>query len=171
MNIAFVDLETGGLDPLTHDIIEFGVVIFNLHDFSVVETWEQKVIPTRPLDPEAVAVNGYSEAEWQEAIPLETALLTFTEKTKDCTLMAHNLHFDLGFLEAASRLTSLELTFGHRNRYDLLSIAWALLPRYTLRSYSLKNICTHLGIPPEDDVHRALAGALAGYKVFATLMK
>lgn len=171
MKIAFTDLETGGLDPQQHDIIEFGVVIFNLHDFSVHETWSTKVKPTRPLDPEAVAVNGYTEEEWVDAPTLAEAFQQYTDKTAGCSLMAHNLHFDLGFLEEASRLTSRELTFGHRNRFDLLSIAWALLPRYTLRSYSLKNICVHLGIPPEDDVHRALAGASAGYKVFCTLMK
>lgn len=170
MKIAFTDLETGGLDPRQHDIIEVGVVIFNLHDFSVHEAWSTKVKPIRPLDPEAVAVNGYTEEEWVEAPTLAEAFQQYTDKTAGCALMAHNLHFDLGFLEEAAHLTGVQLTFGHRNRYDLLSIAWANLPPYTLRSYSLKNICTYLGIPPEDDVHRALAGAMAGYRVFRELM-
>jgi DNA polymerase III epsilon subunit-like protein len=55
----------------------------------------------------------------------------------------------------------------HYHRLDLLTLAWDRLPPGAF--LSLKKVCERLDIPPEPDLHRALAGALSAFKVLKKL--
>jgi DNA polymerase-3 subunit epsilon len=76
--IAFIDLETTGLDPVKHEILQIGIVRVDARTLTIHSQIELKVIPVRIIDAEAKAleVNGYREELWIDAVPLRDALMT-----------------------------------------------------------------------------------------------
>lgn len=169
--IVAVDLETTGLDPLKHEIIELGFLIFCDKTFKVYGQFNLKIKPEHisSATPRALEVNGYNEKDWKDAISLREALTFFAQATDGATMVAHNISFDSIFLETSFSMLNIE----HKLNYHKLctmSIAWAKIPKGKVQSYSLKTICTYLKIPPEDKVHRAVSGAIKCYEVYKKLM-
>lgn len=169
--IAIIDVETSGLEATHHEILEVGMVVFDLDTFSITDLYESKVRPERIEDaePRALEVNGYDHEEWEGAPSLHEVMMQLYERTQDTTFCAHNMIFDWSFLQAAEKKTGIILPFG-RHKIDLLTLAWGKLPHDKVHAWSLKTICTYLHILPEPKRHRALNGALAEYAVFTKLM-
>lgn len=167
--IAFVDLETTGLNPHTAEIIEIGVLVYNLK----AKTIKEHQVKVRPLyieraDPKALEVNGYTEKAWKDAVTLEEALNQIAEVCEGATFLAWNATFDWSFLEKAYHDTGLNIPF-HYHRICVMSIAWAKVPKEKVQGYSLKTICAYLGIAPEPKIHRALDGAKKAAQVYMRL--
>lgn len=170
--IAIIDVETTGLDPDVAEIIEIGMVVFDSRTMAIEKTFEVKVKPERIEDahPKALEVNGYNEAEWEDAMTLYQAMLRLSEEVDSKTIFcAHNMIFDWAFLRAAEKKTGITLPFDY-HKIDLLTLAWGKIPHHKIFSWSLKTICTYYGIPPEPKMHRALMGALHEYAVFTKVM-
>lgn len=73
MRIVFFDLETGGLDPLSHPITQIGAVAVD-EQLNELEVFQCKLtFYDRTCDEKALAMNGYNETVWaKEAIsPLQ----------------------------------------------------------------------------------------------------
>ena len=172
MKIALIDVETTGLNPDHHEIIEIGCVVFDSETFEIAHTFESKVKPLYPLraDPKAVQVNGYNINEWKDAPSLYEAMSRLAPLTRDATFCAHNVCFDNSFITRAYDKTSFPMTFSYR-KLDIFTLAWSKIPHDKLASWSLKNICIYLNIEPEPDVHSALNGAMKAYEVYKKLMK
>lgn len=168
--IALIDLETTGLDPAKHEIIEIACIILDSGDFSVKKTLEIKVKPENPEhgDPKAFEVNGYNSFDWQEAADLKFAMTELARITSYATMLAYNVSFDYGFLKAAFDKTGVKDTMNYQ-RLDLLTLAWFQLPHLELKSWKLKSVAEHLGVPPEPTIHRAMNGALCAYEVLKKL--
>ena len=172
MKIALIDLETTGLDPAKHEIIEIGAVIFESHTHEVFHTVSIRVRPERikDADPEALAVNGYTPSAWRSASDLGWALTALSMATKDCTFMSYNAMFDWSFLVLAAKRAGVQFSF-QRAKIDLLSLAWGRIPHYRVASWSLKTVCAYLGLKPENKVHRALEGAEKAFEVYQALRR
>lgn len=172
MNIALTDLETTGLSPLNHEIIEIGCVIFNRETFEIHAKLNFKIKPENiaGADPKALEVNGYREEDWKDAMTLHQALNFYAEATQGCTFMAHNAMFDWSFMEV--NFTNKNITHKlNRHKIDTVSVAWSKVPHHKVKSWSLKTLCTYFGIPPEPEVHRAINGAMQTYEVYKKLMQ
>lgn len=169
--IVIVDIETSGLDPERHEILEIGAVIFDSKTLAIIDALDLRVKPEHPEtgDARAFAVNGYNAEEWADCMDLKLALYMFKVRTEGATFCAHNAIFDWSFLLKASEKTGVALHFDY-HKLDLLSIAWAKIPHEKVQSWSLKTICAYLGIPPEPKLHRGLQGAMKEYEVYRTLM-
>lgn len=170
--IAIVDLETTGLDPLHHEIIELGMVLFDADTLTILDALDLRIAPQwiERASPEALKVNGYNKKDWEKTMDLTLAMTLFKARTEDATFCAHNVIFDWSFLVQASRETGVLLNFDY-HKVDLLSMAWAKIPHGKMQSWSLKTICAYLRIPPEPKVHRGLQGAMKEYEVYKALMK
>ena len=166
MNIVIIDLETTGLDPAKHEILEIGAV-----KVDTGETFECKVHPLhiKEADPKALEINGYKKEDWEEAFLLPNALKLLNEFLgKDTVyLMTYNITFDWGFLREAYESTGIKAPF-HYHKLDLLTLAWSKLPPGS--SLSLKNVSSILGLDPEPPVHRALNGAMKAKEVYEKLI-
>jgi DNA polymerase-3 subunit epsilon len=92
------DLETTGLDPVKDEIAEIGALRFDrrglLARFSVL------VNPGIPMPPGAGRVNNLSDAMLRDAPPLEEVLPGFLRFVRGAVLVAHNIPFDCGFINA-----------------------------------------------------------------------
>lgn len=171
MKIAIIDLETSGLNPQRHEIIEIGGVVFDAHTFEKFSTIDMKVKPKTPWlgDPNAYLVNGYNPDEWKDAIPLIEAMKKLRERTAGAVFCAYNMMFDWEFLKEAERTTGIKLEFS-TPRVDLLSMAWACIPQKKMLSWSMKSVCTFLNIEREANIHRALNGAEKEFEIYRSLL-
>lgn len=175
-NLAFVDIETTGFDPDTHEIIEIGLVLVkqigdNGDKFEIIEEIELKVKPERieDADPQALKVNGYDPSQWVFAHSLKEAMTVFGEKTKDAIFVAHNVSFDLGFIDHAFKKTGVENQMFYP-KLDTISMAYAKLHKNPqVEKFRLQKLCEYFGIKNER-AHTALADARATFEVYEKLM-
>src|SRR3989344_7207477 len=65
--MAFVDLETTGLDERVHEIIEIGVVVADQNTLEIKEEWQARIMPEFPERSNKLnrEINGFDEQEWQ----------------------------------------------------------------------------------------------------------
>lgn len=176
--LAFLDVETTGLDADKHEIIQLGCVIAKQTsrvgkgpEISVVEEFELKVAPTRLQDaePDALRVNGFNEMEWVFAVDLKNAMEHLAKKAKGAIMVAHNLTFDDAFIQKAFKSTGVENTL-HFQKLDTLSLAFAQhYNKPDVDKYSLRYLCEIYGIKNER-AHTALADTKALYEVYKKMM-
>jgi len=167
--IAMTDVETGGLDPKVDEILGIGLVVFESEPpFKVLDTLDIKVKPEHieTASPQALAINGYNEKDWEAAIPLGGAMDLYRSKARGSMFAAHNVTFDWGFIGDSKR----KFDDFDRHKIDTLSLAWGIIPHDKIKSWSLKGICEYLGIEPEPQIHNALTGATKAYEVYVKLM-
>lgn len=133
--IALVDVETTGLDPAYHEMVDIGVVYLR-HDGEVVGRFFARILPGHPerLDPGAATVNGFSVSRWRElgavteaeAVKKWQAVHNDLSRGQSVTFGAFNASFDLAFTDALLRRhgSSWRSLF-HYQILDLPSMAWA----------------------------------------------
>lgn len=170
-NFAFIDIETTGINLLTHEIIEIGCVI-TTEDLKVIEEFELKIKPRNieDADPVALKVNHYNEKDWKSAIDLPKGMKTLSGKVKECIMVGHNIAFDAGFLEYAFNKTGISNTM-HYHKLDTVSVAWAKMHRIPdMERFSLRELCERFGIKNER-AHSALSDARATYMLYKKLME
>lgn len=103
MNIAFLDIETTGLNPLEHEILEVGIILRPEYP----DKPEEKIHFSLPIDltkasEKALEVNGFIERraalkEIERAPGVAKALLY--DRLRDALIVGNNVQFDLRFIE------------------------------------------------------------------------
>lgn len=100
-NALFVDVETTGLDPDRHEIIELAMVPFTYgmdgRIFTVGEAFHQLNEPEHPISPEITAITGITQ-EMVAGHHLDSASVDAFVESADL-IVAHNAGFDRRFLE------------------------------------------------------------------------
>lgn len=170
-NLAFIDIETTGLNVLEHEIIEIGCVVTD-HKLKIIKEFEVKIKPENieNADQIALKVNHYSEKEWASALSLEVALKKFSKQVESCIMVGQNVAFDSAFLEYNFTRLKLKNTL-HYHRLDTISIAWAKLHKnIEFEHFSLREMCKYFGIINERP-HSALSDAKATYELYKKLME
>jgi len=170
-NLAFIDIETTGLNVVKHEIIEIGCVL-TTPELQVIEEFEIKIKPERPedADPVALKINQYDPNSWQKALKLKDGMNVLAKKVKGCIMVGHNVAFDSGFLEHAFQETGVSSDM-HIHKLDTVSIAWAKLHLSPdLEHFSLRELCLRFGIKNERS-HTALSDARATYELYKKLME
>ncbi|MEK7662450.1 MAG: 3'-5' exonuclease [Patescibacteria group bacterium] len=177
-NLAFIDIESTGLDLERHEIIQIGCVLVKPipragkgPTLEVLEEFELKIKPERikDADPQALLVNGYNEADWIFAIDIKKALEVLAEKVKDAVMVGHNVSFDHAFLEKAFEKNGIKNTM-HYRKLDTISIAYAKLYNDgDIEKFSLRALCEKLGIENKH-AHTALSDARATFELYKKLL-
>ena len=170
-NLAFIDIETTGLNVLMHEIIEIGCII-TTPDLGVIEEFELKIKPEHidNADPVSLKVSHYDESEWIFAYSLAEAMKIFSAKVAGNIMVGQNVAFDSSFLDYAFAKTKIENKM-HYHKLDTISIAWAKLHRDpSLEHFSLREMCIRFGIKNER-AHTALSDARATLELYKKLME
>lgn len=170
--ITLLDLETTGLDPTRHEIIEIGAVLLDQPHLNIVGAFEAKIKPTRMelADPEALQVNGYNAEEWAGARPAKEALEEFARRTEHSILCGQNVSYDFAFLRKAYADHNVPFTY-HHHVLDVMSMAyihWYNHP--TLKRYGLSEMATTFGID-RGRAHRAMDDVKTTLEVLKLLFK
>lgn len=153
------DVETTGMKPEDgHAIVELAAQRVRsprsgeAGGREVVGTFDTIVNPERSVDPEAAAVHGITnEIIAKEGKALIEVIPAFVLFCEGATLVAHNIKFDLGFLN--SHLKQFGLPPLANPTLDTLELA---RQKVVVASYALGYLAKHFGIP-QPTAHRALA--------------
>ena len=170
-NLAFVDTETTGLDPRKHEILEVAVKVCDPQTLEVLSQYQAKVKPVRIAcaEPEALAVNGYTEEAWEGALPLHLVMAEVARVAEDCVMAGQKTAFDLAFLEAACAEVGQTPTWRRRRYVDLMTLTY-LKVGGVVPKLSLEHACGAAGVSNEG-AHTAMADVdrtLACWKALRT---
>lgn len=169
--LAFIDIETTGLDVRVHEIIQIGCVV-TTPELEVIEEFELKIKPKRieDADPISLKINRYNKEDWIDGSSLEEALKILSKKAKDCIMVGQNVAFDSGFLEYAFSVTKIKNNM-HYHKLDTISIAWAKFHKNKkITHFSLRELCVLFGIKNKH-AHTALSDARATYELYKKLLE
>lgn len=159
-----IDVETTGLKPSRHRVIEIGAVRYE--EGRCVERFSVLVQPHRRLPRYIVQLTGIRDEDLLTAAPfadVAAALLAFLGER---VLVGYNVGFDLDFLNA--ELRRLGLGPLANPAVDVLPLARALLPGNG--RYDLDSVCRAAGIARAVR-HRALADAEATAQLYGHLVE
>lgn len=128
-DLLFCALETSGLDPQEHEVIEVYGALIDVRG-TMEDSFHVKIHPLGVVDPEAAKVNGYTKEGWADAAYPSEAWPRFNDWLDGRTvqLVNWNPDFDLAFLKP--HLERVKVSY---HPLDVLSMVWpyvwsAMLP-------------------------------------------
>jgi DNA polymerase III epsilon subunit family exonuclease len=142
------DLETTGLNPQNERIIEIGA--YKIVNGEVVDKISTLVNPGIPVPYYASKVNGITTDMLEGQISDLEGVELFLDMAKDCYIVAHNVSFDVGFIN--SYLIRMGRDVLTNKLVDTVKLARKAFPGR--KKYSLGIIAHDLGIQVLD-AHRA----------------
>lgn len=173
--LAFVDLETTGLQFDRHEIVQLALIKTTAYADGltplVKRVWKIRPMHIETADTVSLGVSGYTPNEWNDAVSLQEALSEFAALTKGAMMVSHNVAYDFGFLWKAFQDTGIENTM-HYHKLDTISIAYAKLHGESEpNQYALGALASRFHIE-QPHAHDALADVhtmIALYKVLMNM--
>lgn len=176
--LAFVDVETTGLVPGWHEMIDIGVVMTNLEGEPIDELF-LRIQPNHPerTSPGARAVNAFDEETWRRlgarspsaAVDEIMAFHRRIAGDRHVMLVAFNSQFDTAFLDHLFRASSHSWReLYHYFVLDIPSMAWSL----GFHDLTGQALSKKLGIEDEPRVaqeHTGLTGARLNARIYRAL--
>ena len=154
---VIVDIETTGLDCNKDKIIE--IAACKIRNKDIIDEFSSLVNPGIDIPKEIEELTGISNEMVAESPDIKTVLKQFIKFCDDCTLVAHNAKFDIGFINNATKENGINF---NPHYIDTLALARFLLPEY--RCHKLSVLCRELEIE-NDSEHRAASDAKATAKI------
>lgn len=174
------DIESSGLDPHKHSLLSIGAVELEHPErqfYGECRIWDGASIM-----PDALAVNGFTEAECHDPKKqsLEELMNNFYHWVEQCdekTLAGQNVSFDRDFLNDSFSRSGMSWHFSFRT-LDLHTMAYMdsikrniPIPRKNDRSdLSLDAILKYAGLPEEPKPHIGLNGAKYEAECFSRIL-
>ena len=158
---AYVDVETTGISPTTHAVVEVACLV--VRGGQTVCAFESLIDPMMQIPPFATSIHGISNASVHGAPRLDEVLPHLQLLVRDAVVVAHNARFDLGFLPTL--------------RFRPVACSWRLALRVFPEAPNHKNqtLRRFLNIDPPElcgrKAHRAMADAHVTHHVFEACLK
>ena len=156
-DLVFFDLETTGLSPAKHFIIEIGAV--KITQSGEFKTFQQLVCPPISIPKRSEEIHGISNQDVAKAPGAKKSLELFFEFIQGSDLVAHNAMFDLGFIIKESQLHHLKLP--KLDVFDSLKFARSIYAKSDERpeNFKLPTLASYIDFTYNS--HRALDDSLA----------
>ena len=171
MKIAFVDLETTGLDPEKENIIEAACIVADVSPttIKIKKTLYGKVKPFAETNVSDFIRNltGYNEEQWEKESVDELYLYKdILESMEGCWHAGSNPIFDSSFLKVAAERHKLPMPkLASYHLLDVTNLYFDLLINETLDKLKQETVAKYLEI--DGGGHRALSDATQCLKIFA----
>ncbi len=178
--LAHIDVETTGLLPGFHEMIDIGLVMTDLQG----EILDSLFLRVQPLHPEnlsegAYNSNAFNHEKWKKLgalshIAAVDSILAFHKKIagdKSVLMVAYNCQFDAAFLDHLFR--SANKTWREMYHYfilDIPSMAWGL----GLTDLNGDAIMSMYDVPDEPHIaefHTGITGALVNVRIYKALLR
>ena len=161
--IVVFDLETTGTSTSQDKIIEIGAV--KIVDGIFTETFSSLVDPQIPIPEGASAVNHIYDNDVKGMPLIEQVLPDFYKFVENATIVAHNLPFDLGFIENAGRPMGI---YFENEKLDTLYLSRKTFK--TLTHHNLPFLTKHFNIS-HIAKHRAVDDSIAAAKLLVKIFE
>ncbi|KMJ59727.1 hypothetical protein AB685_02350 [Bacillus sp. LL01] len=159
-----LDLETTGNSPKKNDkIIQVGAVL--IEDGEIVERFSSFVNPECSIPPFIEQLTSINQEMVDRAPTFQQIAPMLNEMLDGSSLVAHNVPFDLSFLQHELRSSGFPAFSG--NTFDTVELARILLP--TQKSYKLTDLSIYYQLN-HDNPHRADSDAEATAIIFLKLL-
>ena len=151
--IAILDFETTGMSP-AHGARAAEVGIVLIEGGRIVDRYQSLMNAGQPMPWNITQLTGITSTMLQGAPPAEAVMREAADFVGSAPLVAHNASFD-------SKFWTDELQRAGCNALQPFACTVLLSRRLypEAPSHSLGRIVRHLGLPPADKAHRALADA------------
>ena len=195
MKIVFYDIETSGLSPNKHDIIQIAAIAFSIEsgEWNELEEFEIKLeFDLEKADPYALEENCFDREVWErEAISQRKAISVFPNflrKYSDvkrmgkksgkeflcCRTAGHNIkNFDDPFVRVFFKRMDIFCPMDFMEAYDTIQLAlWEFGLKMTgsvPENYQLGTLCNKLGVPLEN-AHDALSDIRANSELAKAIL-
>lgn len=189
--IVFVDIETGGLDPKKHPVIQIGAAAVD-GSLEVLEAFEAKIqFDERKANADSLRKNHYHPGVWaNEGLPAKQAAKEFAEflrryasvpmlsakgeSYRVAQLAAHNAAFDGPFLLDWFVKQGVYLPAKRLVLCTMQLAMWQCLGmgQDAPKSYKLQDLCEHFGVPfHAANAHDALGDVMATVELFRAISR
>jgi|SRR3989339_300792 len=179
--LAFVDLETTGLVPSRHEIIEIGIVIaiqeMNTDGRRTLQSVSEHNIQLKAehietADPKGLEVNKYHSRDWSKAVGQKEGLMQALQILDGSVFVAQNVGFDWAFLQRSGDEHGIDFdAHVHYHKLDLASMVFGkLYHEPKLFKYSLREMTQYFEVT-NINAHTALADARATFEVCKKLLE
>ncbi len=159
---AIVDIETTGGYAASHGITEIAIYV---HDGTkLLEQYSTLINPQQRIPLHITALTGISNAMVAAAPCFEEVAERIYELLNDKIFIAHSVNFDFSFVKHQLKQAGYELQVKKLCTVRLSRKAFPGMP-----SYSLGNLCRHLGISIKNR-HRAAGDAAATVLLFEKIL-
>lgn len=160
---AIIDVETTGGSPKRERIIE--IAIIKSDGEKVIDSYQTLVNPEKTIPPFVCNLTGISNEMVEQAPVFDEVASKIDDFTKGCVIVAHNAHFDYGFIKNEFRYIG---RYYQRDRICTVKLTQRALPG--LEGYSLGKLSEHFKIK-HDNKHRAYGDADATAKLLHILLR
>jgi len=163
VDFCAIDLETTGVNPAFHRIVEIGAVKFRID--SQGGSFHKLVNPGVSIPENVIRIHGITDHMVESAPLIEDILPDFFTFMKNSIIVIQNPRFDLSFIERAFHANNIE----HQPLWALDTVRLAKRYFTNLPNHKLSTLADHLGIDCQK--HRALDDAIVCMKVFLEVVK
>jgi len=160
---AVLDVETTGGSPKRERIIE--IAIIKTDGEKVIDSYQTLVNPEKNIPPFVSQLTGISNQMVEQAPIFERVAEQIDSFTKGCTIVAHNAHFDYGFLK-----NEFKYIGSYYDRYRICTVKLTQRAYPGLVGYSLDKLTDHFKIEHLNK-HRALGDTEATTHLFHILLE
>jgi DNA polymerase III subunit epsilon len=158
------DLETTGLDPEIHEIIEIGAIRVN-RDSDNHDSFQALIRPRKNIPKKVTEITGITQDLLEkEGEPLESAIPQFLEFLGELPIVSFNAEFDMAFLKKAVSQTQAGTEIKNRVSCALKMARRAWPGR---KSYRLADIAKDSSSLSEEGTHWALGDCKRAMIVYA----
>lgn len=159
-----IDVETSGLNPEEHQIIELGAILVETHN--IKEQFSLLVRPHQDISPKIEEITGITNAMLQnEGVDIAIAMQIFVNFLRDLPVVSHNINFDYSFLRKACAICNLQLP--SNRSIDTLALSRRKIKQ--VDNYKLSTLARYFAIAPTQ-IHRSLADCEITYQLFEKLI-
>jgi DNA polymerase-3 subunit epsilon len=165
---AVVDVETSGLDPHRHRLLQVGVVVVDGRG-TLIDRWSSIVAPSQRwffrVGP--TRIHGITRSRARRGEPLAQVLQRLQDSLADARFVGHNAAFDVAFLQRAATRAGVPLVI--EAPVCTLALSRRLDPDRQLR-HRLGDLCERYDVQLVQP-HDALADATATAAVLPHLLR
>ena len=142
-NYVVIDIETSGINPEKDEIIRLSAL--KIVSGETADEFSSFVKPRKPLSAEVERLTGITNKLLEEKRPIKVVLPDFLEFIGNSTLVAHNIGFDMRFINAA--LKDMGQPIIKNKTGDTLSLA---RKKCNAEKFSLRAVAKFLRIDYQD---------------------
>lgn len=180
--MIILDIEATGTNYQKHSIVSLGAL--ELENPTNQLYLECRIWESAHIDEDAMAVNGFTEAEVTDPNKMSEEellrnFLDWLEPVADRTLVGQNVSFDRDYIKAACDRYGEAFPLAHRT-LDTHTLAYmhmvkaGLTPPFDAEKHrsalNLDAVLNYCGIPDEPEPHNALTGAKSHAEVVSRLL-